>query len=162
MSYSGGEKKQTKVARRTPALSAIWAGHDEDTHGEDGAHVKLLILHLLLRQLQGKQKHPWCVAVLLSKQSQRGLGLFDASVYSCVASEMIGGVRNLIWLKLFRAVGSVQQTLKAANHKDLHTCTFSFSWQDLSPILCVKWQRQPFFPMLVSSIVFVFCFFFFF
>lgn len=39
----------------------------------------------------------------LSKHRQRGFDLFDASVYSSDASELIWGVRNFIWLKDFRA-----------------------------------------------------------
>lgn len=70
MSYSGEKKKRTKVATRAPALSG--AGHDEDAHGEDGAHVKLLILHLLFRQFQGEQKHPvMCCCVVVKAASAR-------------------------------------------------------------------------------------------
>lgn len=106
--------------------------------------------------ITGKAETP-CDVLLLSKQRRRGSDLFDVSVYSCDASEMIWGVRNFIWLKDLGAVGSEQQTLKAANHKDLHTCTFSFSRQDLSPILCVNNRGNLFFLSWKNS--FLWCLF---
>lgn len=113
---------------------------------------------LLLRQLQGKQKHLVRCWGCQSSLSEVLICLTHPSIPVMPRSWFEEWETD--WRILERAAGNVRQTLKAANHKDLHTCTFSLSWQDLIPVLRANDRRNLFsFPWKNSLLWCLFGFF---